>query len=524
MGLMRVYRASVSSGFPPPEIPVVRVDHVVAKVAAFYEKIRSIVGWTEEHLIRKTAIARILRRTLALHSDAPELAETLVRDLVRGGYFPNGSIPVAKVSGLEAVLGKYLILFEMLKKLSLGEQASLREWLIDIAGCEVEAYLDPPEKEEALLAFMTEHMRRRIKIEDSLRDEDRENLIFIAVRQALFKFDESIITYQFIKKYAPFWGSFRPDKDVESLRSFGEGIQRWRSGIKAAFGHSALNKIYWAVEALDSPYLILGDVFSSRAKTGELDEAFVSDTEALESAAKRAYRERLKKQKRKAFRAAIYSTISIFSSKVLIAFLVEVPFDRYIGQYSEETLIANIAIPPVLMVLIVLWGLRRPPGKNESRVIEEVRRIIAGDIAAYPLKLKSKRSILIRGFVVLLYALGGAATFGAMIYLLTLYNFSVLSQAIFIFFVSLIAWSGSKIREHAKELVFGEKPPGFIHDLFLFFTFPIVAAGRWFSRQLLRIRPLETILDVFIELPFKFFVEFVEQWRAFLKEKKQEIH
>lgn len=522
--LLSAYRSWGAVSPPAPETPVVNVDHVAAKVAAFYEKIRGLVGWTEEHLIRKTAIARILRRTLALHREAAALSETLVHDLVRGGYFKNGSIALSKVTGLEPVLGKYLFLLQAIKKLAPMEQVRAREWLIDIAGCEVEAYLDPPVREEALLGFMTEHMRRRIKIQDGLSEQERENLIFIAVRQALFKLDESIITYQFINKYVPSWANIDPIKDGEYLHAFGDDLPRWRASLGAAFRHSDLNKVYWAVEALDSPYLILGDVLSVKARTGELSIEALSEVDVMESAAKSAYRERLKKQKRKAFRAALYSTISIFLSKVLIAFAVEVPFDRWIGQYSEETLIANIAIPPALMIAIVIWGLRRPPRKNEKRVIEEVGRVIKDDLSVYPLKLKSKKPLLFRGLVVLLYVLGGTATFAAIVYILTRFNFSILSQAIFIFFISLISWSGSKIREHSKELVFEEKPPGFIHDLFLFFTFPIVAAGRWFSSQLLKIRPLETILDVFIELPFKFFVEFVEQWRAFLKEKKQEIH
>ena len=41
----------------------IAVDEVAAKVASFYEKIRGVVDWREEHLLRKTAIERILKRT-----------------------------------------------------------------------------------------------------------------------------------------------------------------------------------------------------------------------------------------------------------------------------------------------------------------------------------------------------------------------------------------------------------------------------------------------------------------------------
>jgi len=32
------------------------------------------------------------------------------------------------------------------------------------------------------------------------------------------------------------------------------------------------------------------------------------------------------------------------------------------------------------------------------------------------------------------------------------------------------------------------------------------------------------VLNFLIEAPFQIFVEFLEQWRSFLREKKEEIH
>ena len=42
--------------------PTLHVDEVASKVAAFYEHVRTIVDWKEEHLMRRAAIIRKLKR------------------------------------------------------------------------------------------------------------------------------------------------------------------------------------------------------------------------------------------------------------------------------------------------------------------------------------------------------------------------------------------------------------------------------------------------------------------------------
>ena len=64
-------------------VQVITVDEVASKVAAFYEKIRGIVDWREEHLLRKMAIHRILHRRLLLTENPGEVAEPLLQELVR---------------------------------------------------------------------------------------------------------------------------------------------------------------------------------------------------------------------------------------------------------------------------------------------------------------------------------------------------------------------------------------------------------------------------------------------------------
>src|SRR3990167_6661972 len=74
------------------ETEVITVDEVAARVASFYEKIRGIVDWREEHLLRKTAIERVIKRRMLLNGsglsgeDGAEAAEQFLKELIRGGH------------------------------------------------------------------------------------------------------------------------------------------------------------------------------------------------------------------------------------------------------------------------------------------------------------------------------------------------------------------------------------------------------------------------------------------------------
>ena len=71
----------------------VSVDEIASRLAVFYEKVRKVVDWKEENLIRRSAIERYLRRhlvgeisqfSLKKNINSQEVAETIVADLCGG--------------------------------------------------------------------------------------------------------------------------------------------------------------------------------------------------------------------------------------------------------------------------------------------------------------------------------------------------------------------------------------------------------------------------------------------------------
>jgi hypothetical protein len=91
-------------------------------------------------------------------------------------------------------------------------------------------------------------------------------------------------------------------------------------------------------------------------------------------------------------------------------------------------------------------------------------------------------------------------------------------------FVSLISFAGTRIKSRAKELVVEKEKEKFLTTLFDLFSIPVIQLGKWLSNQWSKHNALAVLLNSLLDMPFQIFVEFLEQWRFFMKEKKGKIH
>jgi hypothetical protein len=281
-------------------------------------------------------------------------------------------------------------------------------------------------------------------------------------------------------------------------------------------------KFYRLVERHDTPYLILGDIIGD--KSGSLEE-ISEDKDKLDIETGKAYKVRLNKLKGKIRRAAIYSTVSIFISKVFIALLLEIPLDKYIqGHINAAAITTSVLIPPVLMLLLVT-SVKLTSDKNVTNIKKEVKALVsAEDRIDYYIIFPKLRSTLARFIFAMFYLLSFAISYGLVAWLLLSYGFGPFSVLIFLFFVSLIAFAGTKIQQRGRELIVGEVRSGFIGGILDFLFLPVIQVGKWLSKQLARYNAIVFIFNFLIETPIQVFLEFFEQWRNFLREKKEEIH
>ena len=73
-------------------------------------------------------------------------------------------------------------------------------------------------------------------------------------------------------------------------------------------------------------------------------------------------------------------------------------------------------------------------------------------------------------------------------------------------------------------MVIIDKRETLISSLLNLISLPFLRAGYWLSVKFQKINFFVFIFDFIIEAPFKIFLEVIEDWIAYLKEKKEEIY
>ena len=515
---------------PKEGTSTIHVDEVASKMAAFYEKIRGIVDWKEEHLMRRTAIIRKLKRYFVnweLGNFNIEIAEPLILELIRGGHFPNDKIEEIKITEAQKIINKYIFILKNAPTIKSGrETLQFYNWILGVAACEIEECLSPFIKEKALIDYMFELMKERIKLNEEIikiggmKEEEKNIQIYIAVQQALFKLDTPIISYNLLKYRFPQW------KNVtrEWLAEFAKNIYNVWQRIEVDLSHPLGKKFYTICEKYDTPYLLLGDALSEE----NLEEVSkkITNPEILEGLIKKAYNKRLSTLKKRLFRAAFYSTLSIFLTNSLSLVVLEIPLAKLItGTFQPITILVDILGPTFLMFLLVVTI--KPPSKsNLDYVILETMKIVyqRDKIDTYEIKIPKKRGLITRFIITIIYLLGACVTLGVIFWIFEFAGFPPTSVIINIIFVALIVFAGLAIRKRAEELTVEEKPTGFFSFLADILLLPVAGLGRWLSTKWKKYNAIAAFFNALIDMPFLVFVEFIERWRFFLKEKKEEIH
>ncbi len=514
-------------------VPTIHVDEVASRVAAFYEKIRGIIDWREEHLLKRGAIERILKRRVLMgidllkeESTRESIAEPLVFELIRGGHYPNDKIAETKISEVQRIIDKYVFILKNTPKAESGEVAlRFYNWLLGITACEVEEALSSSYKERALIDYMFELTKERIVLNEGtiiikpLKEEEKNIQIYIAVQRALFKLDAPVISYHLLKYQYPRWRNI----NQEELSEVAKNMLSTQKKIERNLTHPLSEKFYQVCEKYDTPYLLLGDIVSGEPSK---IEQTLSNPEVLEGSIRDAYDKRVQTLKSRLGRAAIYATLSIFITKIFLALALEIPIDKYFNSFNLVALIINILTPPLLMFFLVST-IRVPGGENLQRVILETMRIIHETETkdTYEVKIfKIRKNFALATIIDLVYFITFVFSLGLIVWVLSALNFSALSIIIFIIFVSLIAFTGTKIRQRSKELQVVEEKEGFFNLFVDLFATPLIEIGNWLTSKWQRYNVISALFNVLIDMPFMIFVEFIEQWRYFLKEKKEKIH
>jgi hypothetical protein len=490
----------------------IHVDEIASKVAVFYEKVRGVIEYRDVHLLRKNAIERILRRRVFLKDFREDFAEPLVKELIRGGHLPNDAVPETKIADIQEIINNLLALLKLEEAGDDKAKSEISEWLVRMSASSIEEELFPSPEVALLSEMMYGVIKGNLTLKNIPLAEDEVNLqLFVAVQRALFRPDRNQLQYLLLKITHPNWGKFS-ETELEATTG---GLTALKNTIEEILKDPFAPYFLKLCTGEKIIFQLVGDLVFDKVP---LDEDFGSSL-------KLRYDKRYLKIKQQLRRLAFLSVASFLISKILVAFAIEIPLDQLLyHSISRLSLIINIAFPPFLMLLIVAF-VKLPSKRNFVLVEGAVNQVVFHDhersyLAAAP----KKKGWFANSFVYLVY---GAVLVAILYYVtkwLLMLHFSPASIIIFLLFTSMVTATGVKVKNRAKEMSLEKDATsmwGFLVDLV---TVPFMTIGRWTIAGLSQFNILVVAFDFLIELPFQFFVEFLENFRGFIREKKDEIN
>lgn len=514
------------------EIPKIKVSNLISKVAFYYEKIRNAVDYKEESLLLKNAIARILRRQIIIEGalavqelKGREMARHLLLELIRAGYLPNNKLPENKIDEIGVVIEKYI----KLKKYSLvdnngpehKEKNEFTKWIITLAAGDIEERLNKSKEEKIVISNLYGYLVNVINLPGgSIYQKDREIQIYASIHRLFLKYDKDLIAFVLFKYYNANW----QEAGDEEISKIGKNIHSLKESIDGQISHPLTKKLDKIVKRYSGYYTILVDVIKNNpvniyqiARTNP--ESFSGEIKGV--CAKR-YKAARKKLKRAAFRSMLY----IFITKSVFAVLLEVPASKWFGEEINPLALAiNVSLPAALLIFAVFFT-KIPGEANTNKIVEGINEIVFKENARqepFILQEPAKRGPLLNAFFGLIYTITFFFSLCFVIWVLDKIGFNWVSITIFLFFLAFASFFTIRIRKGVKELVVIEPKENAVGFLLDFFFVPIVMAGKWLSEKFSRINVFVFILDFIIEAPFKVFLEIIEEWAKYVKERKEEI-
>src|SRR3989338_11194420 len=186
----------------------IHVSEVVSKVSVFYEFLRMSAEYTEEHLIFRSVIERILKRRIfiQMQDDAKELSSGLIKEVISGGYLHNDSVHLDEIDVIATILNRYLALFQVIEDRS----SDLNDFLVQLASVEIERGFSKleREKEESFAHFAFMVMRDHIQWAKGLSEAPEHELeIFIAILRGILQYDDPQISFAIFRSAISGWSS-----------------------------------------------------------------------------------------------------------------------------------------------------------------------------------------------------------------------------------------------------------------------------------------------------------------------------
>jgi ABC-type multidrug transport system fused ATPase/permease subunit len=387
---------------------------------------------------------------------------------------------------------------------------------------DIEKYLVRPYKKDAFITTLYESIKPRIILSDqSIQREDLELQIYIACIRGLHVNDEDILGVRVLQLFFPEW----KEASYELIDKIAHDFEHVHRQIQQTLHHRLGRILQRKIKPSVVAFRMLEQVYEDKG-LGELKQ-LLAHSDELEQAVKQVCAVEYKKVRKKLARNVFRSIIYLFLTKVILAVVIEVPFDLLVfKEIHYLPLLINVLVSPFLLMLIGFFT-QIPDRRNTANILMELKSLLRDSTereVIFEVKRSYQRSTMLTFVFRALYFFAFVVSFGAIIQFLLWLHFNVLSGVLFVVFLSLVSYFGIRIKKIARDLSITNQRENILTLLLDFFSYPVVSFGQYLSQKWSKFNVLAMVFDVIIEAPLKILVEIMEEWFSYFDEKKEELY
>ena len=344
----------------------------------------------------------------------------------------------------------------------------------------------------------------------AINDKNLDLLVYFAVDKVYAGGDDEQILYHILRLGGE---NVTAEKLTEAYRLY-----------NLAKEHKDLPRIIKFVRRQMPPLVLLRDMYFYNPA---VFKTTLRSREVFEVKAREVLNTQLDLMSGKIRTAGTRSVIYVFLTKMILAFGLEVPLETlFYGHVGLLPLLLNLGFPPALM-WITTMQIRIPPKKDQDALIlrtveimqnferlkneEDVLRESGAEPSGSP-------SYIIFSAFYLIFFFG---VFALIFIALGKIDFTLFSKAMFIFFLSIIAFFAYRIVQIAK--IYSWKGMGRRGSTLMeIVSLPILAIRSRLSVGLSKLNFLAFTFDFILEAPFKIILGLVDSWVQFISAKREE--
>jgi hypothetical protein len=500
--------AHIHTADDPQREQLINVPHVGRVVSRAYEQLRNAAEYTQEHLLRQSAIRRYLVRNVSFHQQrtpARAIAEELIIELTQSGYIENDTLPYSVIETMHSAMTHHYENFWRMKQLT--QKGEAEEWTLDVLSVEIDRALAKNEKLAIFEDFAFQHYKKTIDREQFTDTTDGyEASLYIAVQRALVKADMANVRYNLLQLYK------YPSENIG-------GYVQFHRSITNAFSSDVTNKLWRYVDRHGAPLRVLKSMIDENKRLPELlpeESRFAAAYETQVNAEYKRVSKRLNK-------GLIKSIAFLLITKTLLGVLIEIPYDLMVtGTILILPLAINL-LAPVIYLLISRITTTMPGKANTDALNKYIENALyENDQRSITLHAKERKATFNVGFTIA-YAVMFVVAFGLVLGRLVAWHFHAPQIGLFFVFLATAAYLGFRLTHAVRELELVTAKPGFLQVVRDFLYMPFIVVGRWLSEEYKKINFVALVLDTAIELPLKTFLRLVRQWTSFISDKKDAL-